>query len=340
MGNIKLFTHTDLDGAGCAVVGNLFANVLGSQCDIKYHDYDTINESIISFFESRKHEDYSYIFIADISINIEVANMISNEILFSDNKRQLIKLLDHHVNSKTSFLNDYSFAIVREFENEEDGNKCSGASMLFNYIKGNLLDGEKKHNLFDKYRFFINAVRSYDVWEWKETANQVAPNLNSLFYIYGMEKFVSEFSNRFHDFFDIFTKTEMSILSLEETRNQNYIDKKLKEVFDANLIIENNENITTLKFKAVYAESNISILGNKIAELYPESDGAMIIDMSKSVSLRGVSDEIHLGEVAKYFGGGGHKKAAGFPIENLNQLIVNGVSIIYTFSSKCGHLIF
>ena len=40
---IKLFTHTDLDGIGCAILAKL---AFGEEVDIEYCDYDNINEKV------------------------------------------------------------------------------------------------------------------------------------------------------------------------------------------------------------------------------------------------------------------------------------------------------
>lgn len=64
----------------------------------------------------------------------------------------------------------------------------------------------------------------------------------------------------------------------------------------------------------VFAESNISELGNTMCENNPNIDFAMIISIDKSISFRTVKDNVDVSGIAKSLNGGGHKKAAGSPI--------------------------
>jgi len=50
--NVKLFTHTDLDGIGCAIVAKLaFPDV-----NIEYCDYDNVNEKIKQYIETEEYK--------------------------------------------------------------------------------------------------------------------------------------------------------------------------------------------------------------------------------------------------------------------------------------------
>ena len=47
---IKLFTHTDLDGVGCAILAKL---TFGAEAvDIEYCNYDDINTKVEEYFNS------------------------------------------------------------------------------------------------------------------------------------------------------------------------------------------------------------------------------------------------------------------------------------------------
>lgn len=72
--------------------------------------------------------------------------------------------------------------------------------------------------------------------------------------------------------------------------------------------------INGLTAGVVFAESNISELGNVICENNPDIDFAMIINIDKSISFRTVKDNVDVSEIARSLNGGGHKKAAGAPI--------------------------
>ena len=70
------------------------------------------------------------------------------------------------------------------------------------------------------------------------------------------------------------------------------------------------------------ADSHTSELGNILCERHEELDFVAIIK-KETVSLRTVKDNVNLTDIAKQFGGGGHPKASGFPLNNvkLNNFI-------------------
>ena len=80
---IKLFTHTDLDGIGCAVLAKL---AFQDEVDIEYCNYDEINEKVLEYIN--QNDNKVPIYITDISVNEEVANLLD--------KRGNVQLLDHH----------------------------------------------------------------------------------------------------------------------------------------------------------------------------------------------------------------------------------------------------
>jgi len=85
---VKLFTHTDLDGVSCGIIGKLAF----PEINIEYCDYDNVNDKIKQYIESEEYKDYDTIFITDISVNEEVAKLIDN--VFTQEHEFV--LLDHH----------------------------------------------------------------------------------------------------------------------------------------------------------------------------------------------------------------------------------------------------
>ena len=61
---------------------------------------------------------------------------------------------------------------------------------------------------------------------------------------------------------------------------------------------------------------DVSYNGNRLCKEIPEMDFVMFIDIvSMTVSMRAKKDTIDLSQIATTFGGGGHPKAAGFPVD-------------------------
>jgi uncharacterized protein len=298
---IKLFTHTDLDGVGCAIVAR---HAFGNNVDVEYCDYNEINDKVSEFIKSES-QDYDMIFITDISVDENVAKEIEDHI------GDKTVLIDHHPTAK--WLNKYKWATVEEFEESVDLNeeyvKSSGTSLFYDYLWENYgLNNELLFELAEK-------IRRYDTWEWSTKYNDVhAKQLNDLLYIVGRNNFVNRFVN---DPSIELRDNEKFLLNIEQDRIDNYIKKKA----------ENLRRVNILNYKAgvVFAEQYNSELGNALAKQNPDLDFIAIINMaSNKVSYRGIKDDIDLGkDVAKIFGGGGHPKAAGsqFDEELTNELI-------------------
>ena len=71
--NVKLFSHTDLDGYGCNVLMKL---ILGINSNCENLNYDKINERVKEYFINGEYKQYSSTYITDISVNDEVAEII------------------------------------------------------------------------------------------------------------------------------------------------------------------------------------------------------------------------------------------------------------------------
>ena len=63
---ITLFTHTDLDGVGCAVLATLYARKTGQELTINYQGYNTINRAVGQFLDQSRTGRRDEICIKDI----------------------------------------------------------------------------------------------------------------------------------------------------------------------------------------------------------------------------------------------------------------------------------
>lgn len=306
---IKLFTHTDLDGVGCAILGKLAFDDI----DIEYCNYDDINKKVKGFFFSDEIFKYDKMFITDISIDSELAYdidvCVSGSGCFPE-----IQLIDHHPTAL--WLNKYSWASVVEetillhFQNEpEVKEKISGTYLFLIDLlsKGYLSPSKEEYLVLSE---FSDIVRKYDTWLWKEKYNDIIPKQwNDLFYILGRERFIKEVIYKIKTNDLDFTYTNKLLLELEQEKIDRYIESKYKNII-----------ITELQGYAVgivFAEQYHSELGNTLSEKHQGLDFVVIINVDKSVSYRTIKDYIHLGnDIAKIYNGGGHAKAAGSPINN------------------------
>ena len=285
---IKLITHSDLDGIGCEI---LFKYIHGDKAEVTIAETYNVNEIVESALDDLENKKYTKLFITDLSINEKLAKRIN------DNDMN-VTLLDHHPSAE--FLNKYKFAnvIIESGRGKECGTRLL-ASHYCEYLQ---------HASFELVKF-IELVRQYDTWEWKEKYNNIdAKKLNDLLYILGREKFVNLILQKLRNNEDLFDETINLVLELKQNEIDNYINTKEK-----NLIVKNVLGYTV---GIIICDMFSSELGNVLSERHPELDFIAIIKQN-SVGLRCVKDEINLTEIAKHFNGGGHKKASGFPMDKI-----------------------
>lgn len=303
---IKLFTHTDLDGIGCAIL--TFLAYGGRNVDVEYCNYtgyNAINEKFEEFLKWHNVDEYDKIFITDISITEELAIEAEYEGL----KDKLI-LLDHH---KTA-LGLSKFDWVNVYVDEE--NPKSGVMLVYEYLemewiqnKNELLATKEEIDIYmNKLEAFSTLVSEYDTWLWNKNNNITPKRLNDLFKILGKDKFIDKIISHVEspNTISIFTDTDKLLLNLEQDKIDKYIWKKEK-----NMRVESRFG---LEMGIIFAEQYISELGNKICENHPKIDAIAIINPDYGVSFRAIKDDIDVSEIAKKLGGGGHLKASGSPI--------------------------
>ena len=298
---IKLFTHTDLDGVSCEILGRI---AFGEDIDVVRCGYGNIDNKVEEFINS--DEEYDKLFITDISVKKELADVLNN---VSDK----VILLDHH---KTAlWLNEYPFALV-QVEDESVGKMC-GAYLFYEYLK-------KNHEEFNDtlaLKLFVKYVRMYDTWEWKEKYDNIIPKrLNDLMYMDGPNEFIDKMIYRLGNNLSIFDDTDLMKLQIEQTYINSYVAQKNET------LIVNDDLFAEYTVGITFADKYISELGNKLCELHPELDFVVLINMSTlAVSYRTVKDDLDLSDIAKRFGGGGHPKASGsrFDASIVNDMLNN-----------------
>ena len=298
---IKLFTHTDLDGVSCEILGKI---AFEEDINVVRCNYGDIDAKVEEFINGA--EEYDKLFITDISVNKEIADKLLS---ISDK----VILLDHH---KTAlWLNEYPFALV-QVEDESVGKMC-GAYLFYEYLK-------KNHKEFDDtpaLKLFIDYVRMYDTWEWKEKYDNIIPKrLNDLMYIDGPNEFIDKMVYRLGNNLFIFDDTDLMKLQIEQTYINSYITQKNET------LMVNDDLFPGYTVGITFADKYISELGNKLCELHPELDFVVLINMSTlAVSYRTVKDDLDLSDIAKRFGGGGHPKASGsrFDASIVNDMLNN-----------------
>jgi oligoribonuclease NrnB/cAMP/cGMP phosphodiesterase (DHH superfamily) len=293
-----LFTHRDVDGHGCAVLGILFF----TNIQITYSEVDTSDRDINAYLDSANFDPHAEIFITDIPINQETAKRLDAV------NRTLTKVhyIDHHLTS--AWTNKYSWATSRE---KDEKGLCSGTSLFYEYL---LSTGFKANASTDS---FVEQVRRWDTWEWKNIYNDLeAKKLNDYLKVVGPYRYEDKILANLKNDKSAIDEDSDYIIKLEQERNDDYIQKRAAEV--------SKRTYKGMILGIVFADRCVSELGNYICDQNPDIDVAVLIEPSRSISLRSVKENIDCSVIAKSFGGGGHKFASGFPVpKGFQDLIID-----------------
>jgi len=285
---VKLFTHTDLDGVGCAILAML---AFGSEVDIDYCNYNEINDRVNDFIVTELESD-DMVHITDISVSDELASEI-------DSNSDQFYLFDHHPTALD--LNKYNWCKVT-IEDASTGLKTSGTELYYKWL---VETGYLDEN--DTLNRFIETIRDYDTWRWSTLGDVgiICKQVNDLLYLYGRDEFITWCISQIYDTtFPVLYAADKLVLDLKQKEIDDYVESKDKQIFTSPMCGK------VCGF--VFAEKYFSELGNRLCKLHPEIDFVAMIDMNGTVSYRTVKDDIDLGkDVASLFGGGGHPKAAG-----------------------------
>lgn len=289
----KLYTHTDLDGIGCAIVA---FQILGKDnVDVEYCDYHTVDDKISKLLNDEETlKQYDRIYITDISVNEEVAQTIDTINDYYHGYRFV--LLDHH--EKAEWLNKYDWARVLMVD-ENDGSNTCGTSLFAGYLE------EQGYMIEDCLNRFIEIARRYDTWDWTRINDPEPKKWNDLFYLYGRDRFIKkvhfELLALSHTFLN---EQDLLFLEVEQEKINRYIAKSLKTL--------TIKNVGKYNVGMVFSENYINEVAHQIHDEYPHLDLVAVINMrSRKISYRTNREDVDVNQFAQYFGGGGRPQTAG-----------------------------
>lgn len=318
-----IITHSDLDGIGTPVLANLLRiwnkramdEDDGPPFDIILTEPKDVDTAVKPYLTT-KSGDYDFLFISDLFVSEEVAEMI--EKFNNDNGYYKIRLFDHHKNG-VKYLSKYDWACSFDMLH---GRKTSATEIFFEYYVRETINWPKLTRTAQYVvEDFVKLVTLWDSWEWMndKVDGLRAKDLNMLMSVSG---------NKLTFLFDIVVKllTEQPLVSEEdkekleiiEEQKQIYIKNKTKNIF--------MRNIDGYVFGFICADKYASELGDAICSNNSNVDisGVISVDFNQ-VSLRTKKD-IDLSKIAAKYGGGGHPKAAGFPVKvNLLAELLNSI---------------
>ena len=302
-----IFTHNDLDGVGCGVIGKYYF----PDAYVQYCSYDNIDDTLL-YFLSHNENILSEMRIIISDIYYKQENSDITEMLRMAGE---LIICDHHATS--AWLNNVDFQ-HNSFVNVIADSDVCGTKILFK-ILDNLYVMPDSTKILE----FVENVNSWDVWQWvkqlpetndviklKDAINHnMSFTLNGAVYFYGIENFVNKMLMYFHDFVDFDDIVSEKLVEFN-TKQINSVTDYIKTHYEYESDHYGKIPYTIIKLNS----PNIS-LASLLCKNAMEPDDkflAIYIDEDKdAVSLRCNVEGIDLSVIAKECEGGGHKDAAG-----------------------------
>lgn len=273
--HIIIFTDTDLDGAGSA----LLLNRLYQEHDVV--TVETTESNIINEFKSRWNtlDHFDKIFVCDLCLNEEQAISIN---------RGNVVVIDHH-SPHVPHAKHYTKAksIVTEYS--------SCTKLIADKFKTKL-------NLDERLEDLVSLIDQYDSWAF-DFPNELEPaRLNAIYYTYNRpkwEKFISSFKEGLRDY------------NIHEKNSIKLFFKKFAEQLNSPKF---TGQVKDYKVISTFVTSHINEIGHYLVNKY-DADIAILVNLEKGlVSFRkatNCSADLSVLATTLCEGGGSHKLAGG-----------------------------
>ena len=302
-----IFTHNDLDGVGCGVIGKYYF----PDAYVQYCSYDNIDDTLL-YFLSHNENILSEMRIIISDIYYKQENSDITEMLRMAGE---LIICDHHATS--AWLNNVDFQ-HNSFVNVIADSDVCGTKILFK-ILDNLYAMPDSTKILE----FIENVNNWDVWQWvkqlpetndvvklKDAINHnMSFTLNGAVYFYGIENFVNKMLMYFHNFIDFDDIVSEKLVEFN-TKQINSVTDYIKTHYEYE-----SEHYGKIPYTIIKLNSPNISLASLLCKNAMEPDDkflAIYIDEDKdAVSLRCNVEGIDLSVIAKECEGGGHKDAAG-----------------------------
>jgi len=290
-----ILTHkADIDGFSPVI----FLKLIRDDMDAIFLNANDINPKVKEIIKNQSYKKYDEIYITDLTLD-----KASCELIMSTGEDYKFHTFDHHAFDLVA--NDYPFGCAIS-KNEDGINECA-TSLFYKYLCKHYPDTFDNNSM----REYAELVRQNDTWDWALTNNLEAKNLSDMHNILGKDNYIKTYYNFLKNNKEKFyyTDDQKMLLEVEQDRIQRYLEETEKTMFHATLAGK--------RCGIVFAEMHRSILGNYLVNKYSHLiDYVVIINMQQGLSFRSRTEDVNVAEIASVYGGGGHFKASGAPMDN------------------------
>lgn len=278
-----IVTHGDCpDGSACVT----FAKFLVPNVNVIFGIHKIINDQVMG--AASLVEEGGVLWITDIVCDKDILSIV---IATLKNKKASLGIYEHH--ETRSWLKDYLVSNNLNVEIIFDNNRCGSKIFYDSYIQSN-------PNL-SKFAEFSKVINDRDLWINQEVRGI---QLAKLHQIYGDEKFVNRFLKNAAVQFN---NEEKVLLTFVYEQEKKRIDSALNRM-------KIKKDASGYTYGVVYDSGDSSDLLNAAIEKF-NLEYAIMLDLNKGKgSIRGKGN-MDCALFSEKKGGGGHKRASGFPIE-------------------------
>lgn len=304
-----LFTHNDLDGAGCDVVFRTF--FAGKDIAISHSSIEEVNNRVRrTLANATVGPDNTTIFFADIGPDEELLKEIVGA-------GYHCYQFDHHPTaSSIPGLADGSHLDLTGYG--------SGTSLIFSFLDKNYDRFGLSPVRSKRFAEFVETVRSWDTWDWVRNGNKKAKFMSTLFFMIGYDRFVNFHVERWtnekdRDRFPLLLPEHMFFIEARLESAQEVIDAMTPSQVITRQVFGYRSAIVFSGSGFTFSEGSYQFLRK-----YPEYDLMVNVNLARrTVSYRTIRTDIDLGKLAQTIGGGGHAKSAGssVTVDKLGRII-------------------
>lgn len=317
-------THTDMDGYGCSVVLAVAKAIGIIPAAVDYH---TINigypgafvEAVEKFTAEHPETETWPIVITDLNINNGILDYL-------EETGVKFVVVDHHVTS------DDIIERVRAMSSSWCiNNTASATRLLFNMLEfcGSRDIAPSDLPAIDRMIDYTTAVSQYDTGNWGNwnadsiLSTTAALREQLLFMGTAADDYVSEVTKQ------IVLDTNRDLYSMDAVNSQFNMLATYQYLFNSNLMEVDPDALDKGPVRINKAMAipitlpYISIISKKYLEENRDVDVLIILgNKHGNISLRSI--DFNVQQLAAAYGGGGHPRAAGFPIENVDLTVSFG----------------
>lgn len=273
------------DGAASAVI----ARRVNRRTDLVYGQHEKINQQVLDACD--RLGEGGRLYIADICCNESTLKEACAKV---GQKKAFLGVYEHHITQ--AWLSDFQMPEDCHGEIVFDLKRC-GAKIFYDVL------AERYPDKLEKLEHFIELTNDRDLWLNK---HKDSSRLSALHEIYGDEKYISRFLKTPNA---EFSEEEKALLAYEEINKNRRLHRLLQS-------IEIVEDADGLRYGTIVGEGKASEICNA-ALLKFKLDYVCLVDFhSARVSLRS-GENFDCAAFCEKRGGGGHARAAGFPIAPL-----------------------